>query len=109
MKPWSSLSSGGATTHQGGWFSPFLKQQGVLGDPLSARRCGLLPAMIYILVLSRSMKKTPPIEAPAEPKEDPVPEKPVQVLKPPKERAGTLGCSLTPSVILMVLIHGPSW
>ncbi|XP_010144029.1 PREDICTED: G2/mitotic-specific cyclin-B3 [Buceros rhinoceros silvestris] len=30
--------------------------------------------------LKKSMKKTPPIEAPAEPKEDPVPEKPVQVL-----------------------------
>lgn len=37
-----------------------------------------------------------------------MPEKPAQVLKPPKERAGTPGCSLTPSIILMVLVHGPA-
>lgn len=52
--------------------------------------------MIYALVLSRSMKKTPPTEAPAEAKEDPVPEAlvPAQVPKPSKERAGTLSYSL---------------
>ncbi|XP_065702564.1 G2/mitotic-specific cyclin-B3 [Patagioenas fasciata] len=35
--------------------------------------------------LKKSMKKTPPIETPAEPKEDPVPEKPVPVQAPAVE------------------------
>lgn len=69
----------------------------VSGRPRSAKKFGLLPAMIYALVLPRSMKKTPPT-APAEPKVNPVPEKPVSVqeLKPPEERVGTLGCSIAP-------------
>lgn len=69
----------------------------VSGRPLSDKKFGLLPAMIYALALSRSMKKTPPT-APAEPKVNPVPEKlvSVQELKPPEERVGTLGCSITP-------------
>uniref|UniRef100_A0A674HSD3 G2/mitotic-specific cyclin-B3 n=31 Tax=Passeriformes TaxID=9126 RepID=A0A674HSD3_TAEGU len=47
--------------------------------------------------LKKSMKKTPPT-APAEPRVDPVPEKPVSVqeLKPPEQRVGTLGCSTAP-------------
>lgn len=67
------------------------------GRPLSAKKFVLFPAMIYVLVLPRPMKKTPPT-APAEPKVNPVPEKPVSVqeLKPPEERVGTLGCSIAP-------------
>lgn len=69
----------------------------VSGRPLSDKTFGLLPAMIYALALSRSMKKTPPT-APAEPKVNPVPEKPVSVQEqePPEERVGTVGCSIAP-------------
>lgn len=40
-----------------------------------------------------------------------MPEEPVpaQVPKPSKERAGSLGCSLAPSLILMVLVYGCCW
>lgn len=38
--------------------------------------------------------------------EEPVP---VQVPKPSEERAGVLGCSLAPSLVLMVLVCGCHW
>lgn len=94
-----------------GRFCPFLKQQVSLKAPFSQE---ILPAVIYALVLPRSMKKTPP-RAPAEAKVNPVPEKPekpesVQELKPPE--VGTLGCHIAPGpsqhssvAVLVVLGH----
>ncbi|KAK4810371.1 hypothetical protein QYF61_022074 [Mycteria americana] len=77
------------------------KKEAVKAAPHKAQRAhaALGVAKNNEINLKKSMKKTPPTEAPAEPKADPVPEEPVpaQVLKPSEERAGAPSRSLAPS------------